>query len=157
MTLPVRTAIRKVAWTPQEYGRAQATAAEAVLLQQPQIEIPLRHFFSPGVYAREMTVPAGVVLTGKIHKYAQLNILSKGEVSVLLEDGVKRIKAPFTIVAPAGAKRVFYAHEESVWTVILATEETDVEKIEGQFTAATETEYQQFLENKEGAFKCLSS
>ena len=142
--------------TLQETNRQKVSFAEALLLQQPQVDIPLRHYFSPGVYAREMTVPAGVMLTGKIHKYAQLNILSKGEVSVMLEDGVKRIKAPYTVVAPAGSKRIFYTHEESVWTVILATEETDIEKIEADFTASSETEYQQFLANKEREVKCLS-
>lgn len=139
----------------QESNRAMVVVAEEYLLQKPQVEIPIRHFFSPGVYAREMTVPAGVILTGKIHKYAQLNILSKGEVSVLLEDGVHRIKAPYAVVAPPGSKRIFFAHEESVWTVVLATEETDIEKIEDHFTAESETEYQQFLLN-DGGVKCLS-
>ena len=110
------------------------------------IDLPLTHHFSPGVYGREMFMPKGAVVTGKIHKYAQLNILSKGEVSVVTDKGVKRVKAGFHMVAPPGAKRAFYAHEDSVWTVILATQETDVDKIEAHFTANDEAEYLEFCQ-----------
>lgn len=132
--------------------RAKVNALEEAIKREPQVVIPIRHYFSQGVYAREMTVPKGVTLTGKIHKYPQLNILSQGEVSVVTEEGVKRVKAPFTMVAPAGAKRAFYAHEESVWTVIHGTELNDVEEIEAHFIAQTEQEYLEHcmaLENKE--------
>ena len=129
---------------PALSDREKVIALESVMLRQPQVEIATRHIFSPGVYAREITIPAGVLLTGKIHKYAQLNIVSKGDISVLTEHGVKRVKAPFTVVSPPGTKRIAYAHEETVWTTILATDETDIEKIEAHFIAETEREYLEF-------------
>lgn len=100
-----------------------------------QIEIPVSHHFSKGIYAREMQMPAGAILVGKIHKHENLSILSAGEVSVLSQDGIKRFKAPYTFVATAGAKRVIYAHSDAVWTVIHGTDEKDVEKIEEEFIA----------------------
>lgn len=124
--------------------REKVIEVEALMRERPQVEIKPRHIFSPGIYAREITIPAGVLLTGKIHKYAQLNIVSKGDISVLTEHGVKRIKAPFTIVSPPGTKRIAYAHEETVWTTILATDETDIEKIEAHFIAESEREYLEF-------------
>ena len=99
------------------------------------IELPVNHHFSKDVYAREMIMPKGVLLVGKIHKYQNLNILASGEVSVLSVDGVKRVKAPYTFVATAGAKRVIYSHEDTVWVTIHGTGETDVDKIEEQFIA----------------------
>lgn len=118
---------------------------DEVMRKHEPVEVPIRHYFSDGVYAREMVVPKGVLLTGKIHKYTQLNMLLSGDVSVLLDDGWVRVRAPYTTVQAPGAKRMFYAHEVSVWTVILRTEETDVEKIEACFVAETEADYKRFI------------
>jgi hypothetical protein len=129
--------------------RDKIFAVEDEMRKHPQLEIPVRHYFSDGVYAREITIPKGAIVTGKIHKYQQLNILSAGEMSVWIEDGlIKRVKAPFTTVSPPGTKRVAYAHEESVWTTILATEETDPEKIEAHFVTNSEREYLEFCEHQ---------
>jgi len=117
---------------------------EEEMRKHEQIEIPIRHHFSPGVYAREITIPAGTLLTGRVHKYSQLNILSSGEISVLTHEGMKRVKAPFTVVSPPGTKRIAYAHIDCTWTTILATEETDPDKIEALFTVATEQEFIEF-------------
>jgi hypothetical protein len=106
------------------------------MLESPnQVEIPVEHYFSEGVYAREMRVQKGTLLMGKIHKFKNMNILSSGEVSVLSIDGVKRVKAPFTFVASPGSKRLFFAHEDTVWTTIHGTDETDLDKIENHFIA----------------------
>lgn len=117
---------------------------ESEMQKQPQVTIPVKHYFSPGVYAREITIPADTLLTGRVHKYEQLNILSGGEISVLTHDGMKRVSAPFTVVSPPGTKRIAYAHTECTWTTILATEETDPDVIEATFTVATDQEYVEF-------------
>lgn len=132
--------------------REKVLRAEAEMLKLPQLDLPVKHHFSRGVYARELFIPKGTVLTGKIHKYPQLNILSQGEISVLTEEGIKRVKAPFHVVSPAGTKRIAYAHEDCVWTTVHGTEETDLERIEATFIAQTEHEYLEFckvLEIKE--------
>lgn len=105
------------------------------------VEIPVRHYFSDGVYAREIRIPAGTLLTGKIHKRENLNILSAGEISVLTEAGMQRIKAPFTVVSPPGTKRIAYAHTDCVWTTVHGTHETDLDKIEAEFIAQSEAEF----------------
>lgn len=122
---------------------------EEALRQLEQVDIPVVNYFSHKIYAREITIPKNTILTGKIHKYSQLNILSKGEISVLTEDGIKRVKAPFTIVSPPGTKRAAYAHEECVWTTIHGTEETDLEVIENNFIAKDMKEYLEFCETLE--------
>lgn len=102
-----------------------------------QVEFEVINHFSNGVYARELHIPKGTVLVGKIHKHENLNIISKGDISVLTEEGVKRVTAPATVVSPPGTKRVGYAHEDTVWTTIHATEETDVDVIEKLMIAET--------------------
>jgi hypothetical protein len=100
----------------------------------PQVELPVRHYFTPGLYAREMTIPAGTVLTGKIHKTTHLNIVSAGDITVWTEDGMKRIQAPFTFISYPGTKRVGMTHSETVWTTLHVTEETDLEVLEDLLT-----------------------
>lgn len=93
------------------------------------------HHFAPGVYAREMRVPAGTFLTGKIHRYAHLNIMSAGKVTIVNETGRKTVEAPYAFTSEAGTKRAFYMHEFTVWTTIHPTTETDLEKLERELTA----------------------
>lgn len=124
--------------------RDKVLAAEAYMKLQPQVDIEVKHYFSHGVYAREITIPAGTVLTGEIHKFENLNILSRGEMSVLTESGMQRVSAPFTVVSPPGTKRIAYAHTECVWTTIHGTFITDVEEIKNQFIAADEQAWLEF-------------
>lgn len=125
--------------------RDKVNIIEAEILKHPQIEAPVKHYFSSGLYARELFIPAGAILTGRIHKYQNLNILSAGEMAVLTEDGCKRVSAPFTVVSPRGTKRVAYAFTDCVWTTILATDETDPDVIETKFTAGSEQEFLDFV------------
>jgi hypothetical protein len=133
--------------------RDKVFQAEAIMKEMPSaIHLTkLFHYFAPGIYARELHIPAGMTLTGKIHKYPQLNILSKGKISVLTEDGVMEVEAPFTVVSPAGTKRIAYAHTDCVWTTILNTSLKDVDAIEKEFTTDDENEWLEF--NNSGQLK----
>lgn len=110
---------------------------EEQMLTMPQTEIPLKHYFSKSVYGREIVIPSGALIVGKIHKHQTMNVLSQGEVTVLSIEGVVRLKAPATFVSNPGAKRVIFAHSESVWSTFHGTDETDIEKIEELFIAKT--------------------
>lgn len=121
---------------------------EDLLKQGEQMEIPIEHFYSFGVYAREMKVKAGTLLVGEIHKFQNLNILSQGEVSVASIDGIKRVKAPHTFVSQPGAKRVIYAYTDVVWTTILGSDEKDPDLIKEKFIAKSYDEVKE-LEHKE--------
>ncbi len=118
-------------------AREEILALQAVLETMPQVEIETTHHFSKGLYAREIFIPKGTILVGKIHKYQSLNILSQGDITILTEFGAKRLRAPFTVVSPPLTKRIGYAHEDTVWTTIHATEETDLEKLEGELILPT--------------------
>tara|TARA_R100000742_G_C4276924_1_gene98352 strand:+ start:971 stop:1465 length:495 start_codon:yes stop_codon:yes gene_type:complete len=90
----------------------------------------LQHYFSPvieefgcGQYARELTVPKGMTFVGKIHKHPHISILLKGELVVVSESGRIHMKAPHTWVSPIGAKRAFYAVEDSVMTTVHITKQ----------------------------------
>lgn len=132
----------------KEEVREFITKVEAMISLMEQIEVPLKHYFSKGVYAREVTIAKGSFLIGKIHKHQNLNILSKGEITVFSIEGYARIKAPCTMVSPPGVKRVVYAHEDCVWTTIHGTDETDLVKIEEQFIVKSYEELESPEETK---------
>lgn len=127
--------------------RDKVFVLEAEMRRMPQIDLKHIDYFSQGVYARELHIPAGVTLTGKIHKFTNLNILSKGEMTVSTDKGMVRVSAPFTVVSPPGTKRVAFAHTDCVWTTVHGTELSDVDQIESEFTADTDTEYLEFCKN----------
>lgn len=109
----------------------------AAMKSDNKIDSPAKHLFSKGVYARELFIPKGSLIVGKIHKHENLNIMSSGDLSILSVEGVIRVKAPYSTVSSPGIKRVAYAHEDTVWTTIHGTDETDLEIIEDQFIAKT--------------------
>ena len=130
--------------------------AQAVIEKEPQIEIPLKHHFSKDVYAREITIPQGSLIVGKIHKHTNLNILSKGKISLLSIDGCTTVEAPYTVVSSPGVKRLAYAHEDCVWITIHGTAEKDVDKIEEQFIAKSYDEVdEQIIDLQYEGAKCL--
>ena len=136
--------------------RSQIFALEAEMKKLPQIDIPVKHYFSDGMYAREITVPQGAIITGVIHKYPQINILSKGRIIVNVGEELKEIEASFTVASPAGIKRAAIAVTECIWTTIVHTYLTDVDQIEKKFFAYTEQEYQDFLNEEKEQYEWLA-
>lgn len=111
------------------------------------IELKTKHHFSEGVYARELYIPKGVMLTGHIHKYENLNILTKGKLKVLIGSGLQIVEAPFVVVSPPGTKRVALALEDTIWITVHGTYEKDLDKIEQHFICRTEQQYLDFCES----------
>ena len=114
---------------------SKAMRLEEALKLGPTLDLEVTHTFGGDVYARQLYIPKGVTVVGEIHRTENLNMLIKGEISVTTDDGVKRLKAPAVIVAQAGAKRVGYAHEDTIWVTLHATKERDIEKIKSVFIA----------------------
>jgi hypothetical protein len=111
---------------------------------------PLEHTFVDGAYVRKITMPKGLLGVSKIHKNTHPYFIMKGEVSVLTEQGLVRIKAPYAGITKAGTKRVLYVHEECEWITVHVTDSKDLEEIESQviakdFSELTSTE-QAFIE-----------
>ena len=98
---------------------------------------PLKHTFGDGIYIRQITMPKGLYVLSKIHKTTHPYFVLQGDVSVVTENGLIRITAPHSGITKCGTQRLLYMHEETVWTTVHATNETDLEKIEDQLSAKT--------------------
>ena len=108
---------------------------QAVLGRLPQVEMPLTHRFTPGLYIREILMPKGTLVISRTHKFEHPFVVSKGRVSVWDQDwGVKHITAPYCGITKPGTRRVLLIHEDCVWTTFHVTTETDPEKIVEQVT-----------------------
>lgn len=102
------------------------------MLGLPQVKCEVFHRFAPGIYIREVSIPAGTMVIGHVHKHQHLNLLLKGKVVLLNEDGsTTTYTAPTMLVGNPGRK-IAYVEEDMVWQNIYATTETDVEKLEDE-------------------------
>lgn len=123
---------------------------DAIRALPDQIEPETFHHFAPGIYAREMHIPAGTVLTGKIHKTEHLCIIAQGSLDVFNDGIVTKIVAPYTFVSQPGTKRGAYVYEDVVWTTIHATDETDLDKLEAMLVVDTFEELEEHLQKQIG-------
>jgi hypothetical protein len=116
-------------------SREMVMRLEKEILKYPQHEFQVKHHFSPGIYIRELLIPAGALLTGKIHRHEHFCIISAGDLSVLTEHGVVRLQAPCTFLSKPGIKRAGFAHADTVFSTVHSnpTNETDLTKIEAMY------------------------
>jgi hypothetical protein len=71
------------------------------------------------------------------HRTEHLCIVS-GDINVTTDEGVQRIRnLQLVISSKPGAKRAGYAHEDTVWTTVHATTETDLDKLVEELMEAT--------------------
>lgn len=119
-------------------------AVENVEVNEP--DCPLTHYFAPGNYGREIFMPAGSLVVGKIHRHAHLNVLLEGVASVMTETGPELLEAPRVWVSQPGTKRVVFNHTDVRWLTVHPTEETDLVKIEEFVIARSYEELKQLAE-----------
>lgn len=132
-------------------GASRAQIMELQTLMQAEFkadwhqDFPVEHTFAPGLYARQMTIPKGGLIIGKIHRHAHINIISKGRVWVVTEFSKEELIGPVTFVSQPGTKRVVVAQEDTIWTTFHPTDETDLEKIEENIIVPTYAALEQEL------------
>ena len=93
---------------------------------------PVKHTFAGGCYVREIYNPANELIVTKIHKKEHPFFLMKGEMSILTEEGIQHIKAPYQGVTKPGTKRAIYTHEECIFITVHATDGTTIEEVEDE-------------------------
>lgn len=120
---------------------------EQVLVNHPDAimvgsknEPPVTHEFTDGMYTRTIKIPAGMILTGKIHKHDHPNFLMKGKVKVYTEHkGLEILEAPKIMMSKAGTKRVVVTLEDTVWSTVHAnpTNTKDLDELENNIIASS--------------------
>ena len=126
-------------------GRPEIERLEGELLKREQLEIPVTHTFAPGVYMREVRMPAGAFVIGHCHNTEHLNVVMTGRASVLMEGKVHQIVGPCVIKSAVNVRKVLYIHEDMIWATVHPTQETDLVRLEAELIVKSDA----FLEHQE--------
>lgn len=111
--------------TPAEYD-----ALEVAMLEREQAQVPVTHHFSPGIYMREATLPAGAYVLGAAHREGGSNIALSGEAWVKVDGELRHVVAPCILPSAPGTRKLAYVVKEMRWVNVFATTETDIAKLE---------------------------
>lgn len=132
--------------------RSKVMDLAEVLKAMPErhIEIPIKHYFSTGIYMRQMTMTEGSTVVGKIHKTEHMCVLAKGSVTVVNGTDRNTYHAPSVVKSMPGTQRALHAHSEVVWINVHHNPEniSDLEKIDDHFVVETHEQYLEFTEQK---------
>ena len=116
----------------------------------PRAECPVTHRFTPGLYAREIFMPRGVMVVSRIHKTEHPFAVLQGTALVWTEEtGVITLKAGHVGITKPGTRRVLYMPEDCRWVTFHPTTETDLDKLQEELTETPDVSY---LDNAEQAF-----
>ena len=96
---------------------------------------PVKESFADGCYIREVFNPAKELIITKIHKKQHPFFLLSGEMSILTEDGIKHLKAPYHGITEPGTKRVIYTHTDCLFVTVHATDKKNTKEIEEEVIA----------------------
>jgi len=108
---------------------------ERQFLELPQVECPVKHTFLPGLYIREVAIPADTYVIGHAQRFEHLFFLVEGEGVLVNADGSKvELKGPKYFVAPPGRKLGYCRTQVRIMNVYPNPDnERDVEKLEERF------------------------
>ena len=111
----------------------------------PQVTLPVEHYQIDGVYVRSLFLPAGTLLTGKIHNFENIAILAQGTIRVSNGTDAYVLTAPRIIVDKPGVKRIGYAETDVTFITVHKTTNTEIDDIEKELVSDTFEEYEQQL------------
>ena len=118
---------------------------EKEILAMPQVILPLEHYQIDGVYVRSLFLPAGTLLTGKIHNFENIAILAQGTIRVSNGTDAYVLTAPHIMVDKPGVKRIGYAETDVTFITVHKTANTEIDDIEKELVSDTFEEYEQQL------------
>ena len=101
------------------------------------------HYFSDGLYVREMFCKKDYFGFTVIHNTANPLFLMKGKVAFSSEDGVDELTAPMFILTKPGTKRVCYWLEDSVIVTVHTNPDglTDLDEVEKKMFSCNWDQY----------------
>lgn len=109
---------------------AIARRKEEMLASPNRVELPFTESLEHGLYTRTLFIPKGCELVGKIHRKPCVNIVAKGDITIMTETGLLRVQAGYSVTSPAGIQKIGYAHEDTVFINVFRTDVTDSTVIE---------------------------
>lgn len=88
------------------------------------------HYFSEGLYCRETTIPAGVLVVGKRHAKSHMTFLMQGKATIVNDEGIQTVEGPIMWQDAPGVKRAVYAHSDATFVTAHGTQAKTPEEAE---------------------------
>ena len=106
--------------SPRQFERRVVALAHALREVCMEVEMPVIHRFAPGIYIREIFMPANSVVIGNLHHTEHFNLVLTGACHVLINGETHDLHAGDTMVSKAGARKMLLIHEDCRWQTIHA-------------------------------------
>lgn len=100
----------------------------AMLENFEQVNCPLTHRHTQGLYVREIFIPKGTLLTSKIHNSEHQYFVLKGKVIVWIDGDENIIKAPYIGITKPNTQRVILALKNTIWATAHPNPDNETEE-----------------------------
>lgn len=108
----------------------------------PQADCPLTHRFTPGMYCRELLMPAGTLVVSRQHKTEHPYVVLSGRAMVSVPgEGVKVLEAGHVGITKPGTRRALYILEDCRWITFHPTKETNLAALQEELTYTPDVSY----------------
>lgn len=122
------------------------------LTKLPAVECPLTHRFTPGMYAREILMPAGSIVISLVHRTEHPHVMLSGCMLLWTEEGgLVELSGGHVGITKPGTRRVAYMVSDCRFVTFHATSETDLVKLEAELTERPDVSYVAALEAESAA------
>ena len=113
-------------------------------------EFPLKHSFADQIYIRQMNMKKDTLVVGAIHNHLHVWFLLTGSLTIVTETSSEDFIAPCYVISKPGAKRVIYAHEDSIFVNIHKNPDNikDIDELEAIIVSKNYKEYEEYTNQK---------
>lgn len=120
-------------------GWGKLNQIERMIAECPQIDCPLEHVFTPNLYSRKITMPAGSLITSRIHRFEHPFVILRGKVAVWNDGDWEVLEAGYFGVTKPGSRRLLFTYEDTDWVTFHVTDKTDPDELVEVLTASPES------------------
>lgn len=114
-------------------GFASVEQLQKEISKMPQYEPETKHYFHGGMYCREVSRDAGVLVVGAVHKKEHFYVIVSGTVAITQDGGrAKEVTGPCVIKSSPGAKRAVLSLTPAVCMTFHVTDASTVEEAEAE-------------------------
>lgn len=104
------------------------------------VDMPTRHHFSQDIYVREIFMPAGSVVVGKVHATRHLNIILSGECTIWTVHGRINGRAGMIFESLPGVQKALHMITDVTFLTVHYNPDNlrDMDQLEGKYIQAQE-------------------
>lgn len=126
---------------------------QAEIASRPQIELPIVHLFTKGMYSRELFMPAGIEVSSKCHKTQHQFVIAFGVVDIYLKgSGWERVIGYKKGVTEPGTRRVFRTITDTMLITFHPTERMPENSTPEAIALAADLVEEDIIEKRENPF-----